>query len=253
MKVKKYTIIAFLFTIFLGCNNENAPNCFQNAGAIIQEEISLASFSKITVFEGIKLVVKQGAEQKVTLETGEFLRNDITLDVVDGRLLLRNENSCNLVRDFGLTIVYVTAPNITEIRSSTGFPIKSDGVLNYPSLSLLSESFGNPEAETTDGEFDIEINNSNLSIVSNGIAYFNIKGKTQDFNIIIAAGDSRIDAKNLIAENIVLNHRGSNDILINPQQSVKGKITGTGDVISFNTPSIVEVAELYKGKLIFNF
>tara|TARA_R110002051_G_scaffold309500_1_gene382165 strand:+ start:21337 stop:22095 length:759 start_codon:yes stop_codon:yes gene_type:complete len=247
-----YSILVLLLITLLGCNSENAPDCFQNAGEIIQEEIDLESFSKITVFEGIKIVLKQGNEQKITLETGEFLRNDITIDVVGERLILRNENSCNLVRDFGLTTVYITAPNISEIRSSTGFPIKSDGVLNYPSLSLLAESFGEPEAETTDGEFDIEINNTNLRIVSNGIAYFNIKGNTKEFNIIIAAGDSRIDAKNLIAENIVLSHRGSNDILINPRQSLKATLTGTGDVISFNQPPIVEVEELYNGKLIFN-
>lgn len=251
MKAKKNIIIALFFTGLLGCNTENASDCFQNSGTIIQEEIRVASFSTITVFEGIKLIVKQGLEQKIILETGEFLRNDISLEVVEGRLILRNENSCNLVRDFGLTTVYVTSSNITEIRSSTGFPIKSDGVLTYPSVQLLSESFGNPEAETTDGEFDMQINNASLSIVSNGIAYFNIKGGTQNFNINIAAGDARVDAQNFRAEHIVVSHRGSNDMLVNPQQSIRGTLMGTGDVIIFNQPPIVEIEELYKGKLIF--
>lgn len=244
-------VYIIIILTFFGCNSENAPDCFQKSGVIIQEELSLADFSLITVFEGVKLVVKQGDEQRVVLETGKNLLNDIKVEVVANRLIIRNENSCNLVRDFGLTTIYVTSPNISEIRSSTGFPVTSDGVLTFPTLNLLSESFGVPEAETTDGEFDLQVNNTDLGIVSNGIAYFKIRGTTQNLGVNFAAGDSRLEAKDLVAEHIAINHRGSNDMLINPQQSLKGQILGTGDVISYKTPVIVEVTELYKGKLIF--
>tara|TARA_R110002050_G_scaffold179118_3_gene312372 strand:- start:5568 stop:6329 length:762 start_codon:yes stop_codon:yes gene_type:complete len=244
-------LIVVLYTSF-GCTSENAPECFRKSGKLIREEIVVEDFSKITVFEGVKLVVKQETEQRVEIETGELLRNDVTVEVLDGRLIMRNESGCNLVRDFGLTTVYISSPNISEIRSSTGLLIKSDGVLTYPSLSLLSESYGVPEADTTDGEFDIEVNNTTVSIVSNGIAYFKIKGATQNFSVNFAAGDSRLEAKELIANDVNVNHRGSNDMLVNPQQSLKGIILGTGDVISYNVPVIVEVTELYKGRLIFN-
>lgn len=248
---KAIVLIVILTLTFFGCSNENAPDCFQNSGEIIQEEITLADFRAITVFEGVKLVVKQSNTQRVVIETGEFLRNDISAEVIDNRLIIRNENGCNFVRDFGLTTVYVSSPNIAEIRSSSGFPITSDGVLNYPSLSLLSESFTVPEAETTDGEFNLEVNTVNLSIVSNGIAFFDIKGTTQNFNINFAAGDSRLQARDLVAQNISLFHRGSNDMLLNPQESLSGSIVGTGDVISFNEPPSIQVEALYKGKLLF--
>lgn len=244
-------VYIMIILTFFGCNGENTPDCFQKSGVVIQEEISLNEFTLITVFEGIKLVVKQGIEQKVVLETGKNLRNDITVEVLNNRLIVRNANSCNLVRDFGLTTVYVTAPNISEIRSSTGLPITSDGVLNYPILNLLSESSNDPTADTTDGEFDISVNATQINIVSNGIAFFKIQGATEDFNITFAAGDSRLAAENLMAQHVNLYHRGSNDMLINPQQSLKGTLLGTGDVISYSIPVTVEVEELYTGKLIF--
>ena len=150
-----------------------------------------------------------------------------------------------------MTTIYVTTPNITEVRSSTGWPISSDGVLAYPSLTLLSESFNNPESETTDGEFDLVVDTQTLNVVVNGIAYFKLRGAAQSLNLTIAAGDSRIEAENLIAQSINLNHRGSNDMFVNPQLSVKGVIRGTGDVISATRPAEIAVEELYKGRLFF--
>ena len=247
----KYVFGFLCFMYLVSCNNENAPDCFQDAGEIVRTEVDLDNFTKITVFDKVALILKQGEVQKVEIETGEYLLKEVTAEVQGDRLLLRNENGCNFLRDYGLTRVYVTSPNITEIRSSTGLPIKSDGILGYPSLRLYSESFTDPEAETTDGEFDLELDSENVVVVVNGIAYFKLKGNTGNLNITVAAGDSRIEAENLIANNVSLNHRGTNDVQINPQQSISGVIRGTGDVISFNQPATVDVEELYTGRLIF--
>jgi len=240
-----------LFTLLAACNSENVPDCFQNAGDIVRDVVNVGNFTKITVFENVSLILKQGAETKVEVETGEFLRDEIEVRVEGDRLLLRNTNDCNYSRDYGLTKIYVTAPNIVKIRSSTGLLIKSDGVLAYQNLTLLSESFINPESETTDGSFDLELDSENVTIIVNGIAFFKLRGATQNLNLTIAAGDSRIEAETLIAENIVLDHRGSNDMFINPQQSLSGVIRGTGDVIGFNRPVEVDVRELFNGRLIF--
>lgn len=247
----KKVVGILLILLSFSCNNENAPDCFQDAGEILRTEVVLDNFSKITVFEKVELILKQGDEQKVEIETGEFLMKEVTASVEADRLILRNGNGCNLFRDYGLTKIYVTSPNITEIRSSTGLPIKSDGLLGYPSLQLISESFTDPEAETTDGEFDLELNSEDVNLIVNGIAYFKLKGNTQNLNITVAAGDSRIEAESLDANSVSLDHRGSNDVQINPQQSISGVIRGTGDVISFNTPGIVDVEVLYTGALIF--
>ena len=72
-----------------------------------------------------------------------------------------------------------------------------------------------------------------------------------NFNVQIAAGDSRIESENLVAQRISIDHRGTNDILINPQQSLTGVIRGTGDVISSSRPPEVKVEELFNGRLIF--
>jgi len=250
-QVGKMFLPVLLFTILAGCNSENAPDCLQKSGDLIRKEISVADFSKITVFEKVGLVLKQGDTQKVEIETGENLLKEVSAMIEGDRLILRNENGCNLFREYGITTVYVTSPNITEIRSSTGLAIKSDGVLSYPFLEVFQESFLEPEALTVDGEFDLELDSRSVSVVINGIAYFKFRGASENLSLIIASGDSRIEAENLVVQNVNLNHRGTNDMFINPHLSVKGVIRGNGDVISSNQPPIVEVEELYRGRLIF--
>lgn len=244
-------VLVLMFFMLSACNSDSAADCFQNAGNIIREEVSVAEFTKITVFENVRLLLKQGPQIKVEIETGENLRNEAEAVVEAGRLLLRDTNNCNFVREYGVTKIYVTAPNIQEIRSSTGLKIESIGVLNYPVLRLVSENFTNSESDTTSGEFDLNLDTNEISILANGLAYFKLQGNTNVFEINLAAGSSRIDAKNLNANIVDFNHRGSNDILVSPNDKLEGVIRSTGDVISFNRPDIVQVEKLFKGELIF--
>ena len=166
------------------------------------------------------------------------------------KLIFSNNNSCNFVRDYRITKIYVSAPNITEIRTATQYDISSDGILTYPALTLISEDF-NFEGAITIGDFRLVIDNITFRLVFNNLSNCYVSGATQSLNINYVAGNSRFEGKDLIADNVFVFHRGSNDILVSPQVSLTGKLTGTGDVISFSRPATVEVEELYQGRLIF--
>ena len=247
--MKKLFYAISIFIIF-ACDSENANDCFQKSGSIIQQEIIVDSFDKILVNRDIELILKEGADQKVVIETGANLLNDVEAIVLNGKLILTDNNSCNFVRDYGMTKVYITSPNITEIRSSTQYNISSDGVLRYPSLSILSEDFNIPDSFTS-GNFILQINNSSFNLVFNNLSNCFISGRTNNLNIAFAAGTSRFEGRNLIAQNVTIWNRSSNDMIVNPQQSITGLISGPGDVISVNIPPIIEVEEVYKGRLIF--
>lgn len=244
-------VLLLIPLLLVSCNGENVPDCFQNAGDLVRKEISVPDFSKITVFENVQLILKTGDTAKVEVETGEFLIEEVRVKVEGDRLLISDENNCNLFREYGTTKVYVTSPDITEIRSSTGFPIRSDGILSYNSLTLYAESFIDPGAVTTDGSFDLDVQAQEVNVIVNGIAFIKLGGTATNLNVIIAAGDSRVEAEDLIADNVVLNHRGSNDIFVHPQDVLQGVIRGTGDVISVNRPTLVDVDILYTGRLVF--
>ncbi|MEJ2583877.1 MAG: DUF2807 domain-containing protein [Robiginitalea sp.] len=248
----KRLLVMLPLALFLleGCG-KNGPDCIQSSGDLVREELALPTFQNITVFENVRLVLRYGTEQQVIVETGKNIRSDVTARVEEGTLELRDQNNCNFFRAYGRTTFYVTTPDLQVLRSSTGWPIQSEGILPFTNLRLVSESFNNPEAETTDGSFDLEVDTERLSVVANGIAYFKLRGQTEALSITVAAGDSRIEAEKLLAGTVQLNHRGSNDILINPAQRIGGVIQGYGDVLSFNRPPEVEVEETFRGRLIF--
>ncbi|WP_062056195.1 head GIN domain-containing protein [Aquimarina longa] len=246
----RYIIIVGVLFLF-GCDSENASDCFQRTGTIVRKEITVSDFTRILVNPNIEVVLKEGEHTSVTIETGSNLMNEVTAKVTDNRLILSNTNDCGFFRSLNQTKVFITAPNITEIRSGTQFDISSDGILTYDSLALISEDFTEDTGGSTTGTFHITVNNKAVSTVGNNIASFFIEGITESLNVNFASGTGRFEGADLIAQNVNIFHRGTNKIIVNPQQSIKGEIRSTGDVISVNTPPVVAIEAFFTGKLIF--
>ncbi|MEC8884257.1 MAG: DUF2807 domain-containing protein, partial [Bacteroidota bacterium] len=162
--MKNYLLLSFSFIFFLSCNSEKGLNCFQAEGERIEQEIPVEAFSKIIVEERLQLIVKQGETQKVVLATGENLVNDIEVSVTDGVLTLFNDNGCNLVRDYNISKVYVTTPELSEIRNASGYEVQSDGVLSFDSLTLTSEDVEEEDFYHKDGDFRLELDVNTLNI-----------------------------------------------------------------------------------------
>ncbi|WP_088340590.1 head GIN domain-containing protein [Robiginitalea sediminis] len=250
MRLKYIHIVLLCILALAGCG-ENAPDCLQSSGKTVEVELDVPSFERITVFERIRLVLRQGPQQEVRVQTGENLLPEISATVVDGTLELRNENTCNLFRSYGNTTIWVTVPDLSEVRSSTGLPIVSEGPLGFTDLRLISESFQNEETETTDGTFDLELSGGRVRVVSNGIAYFRLRGTASLLEVRVAAGDSRVEAGGLQAGIVRIDHRGSNAMEVYPTDRIEGVIRGYGDVRAFNRPDEISVEELFRGRLLF--
>ncbi|SDR66399.1 Putative auto-transporter adhesin, head GIN domain [Formosa sp. Hel1_31_208] len=248
MKKIVYIVVAVLL---VSCNGENVPDCFQNAGDIIEKEFSVDAFSQITVYPRIELIVTDAPTQKVRVQTGEYLMPEIDVRVENGRLKLFNDNACNLTRDYGITKVFVSAPNLTEIRNGSSYTVSSNGVLNYETLKLVSEDFIEDNGVNTNGMFDLEVDCDAIDIVINNLSTIYISGFVETLFVGYYSGDARFEGRDLVAQDVSIFQRSSNDMIINAQQSLTGEIRSTGDVILVNTPLAVNVQQFYTGQLIF--
>jgi hypothetical protein len=265
--MKKYIALLSLVLVFIcfasslmlvSC--EKPSDCVESTGEIITKDISVTPFNRIEVLQGIELIITQGPEYKVQIQTGENLMENIEVTQNGNILILKDNATCNWVRDFGQTKVYVTAPNLEEIYSKTEKNISSNGVLTYPTLRLFAlDSDGDGREGAGTGDFFININNASptephgqLVIQNNNVARYFISGQTDDAIIDFYAGDGRLEAPNLTIQTVKVFHRGSNDMILKPIQRITGKMVSTGDIILKSHPTIVDVEQLYQGHVIYN-
>ena len=237
--------------LIVACNSEDAFDCFQTEGNLVQQEVTVDVFERILVNRDVELIVKEGAEYKVIIETGENLLNDVEAVVVGNQLQLTDNNNCNYIRDYGITKVYVTTPNLTEIRHSSQYDVSSDGVLTYADFTIISEDFVVPDNFTV-GDFRLQIEGNNLEVIANNISSFYLSGTVNDLFIGFYSGAGRFEGEDLMSQTIEVFHRGSNDMIVNPQVSLSGELRGTGNLISVNQPPTVDVEQFYTGALIFD-
>ena len=251
--LKKYLLLLpFLSLLVLtACDTEDAPDCFQTAGKMVEKELAVDQFEELIVYENINLFIEQGLEHRIIVETGENLVNEISAEVIDHRLVLKNNNSCNFVRDYNVTSIYVTVPNLTWLQNAGNRVIRSVGVLDFPNLWLRSLNQERAKGVYTVGDFDLQLKSDYVRVTGDDFSNFFLKGETGYLNLFMANGDGRVEAGELVAGTVEIQHRGTNKLIVNPQQVLKGEIRSTGNVISVNRPPVVEVEVFYTGKLIF--
>ena len=246
---RSYYILVLI--IFSACNSDTLNGCFQASGPIVETAFSLSDFTKIQIEGEVSLFVKQGPFQEVVVETGENLLSDVYVAVEGETLIIRDGNTCNVVRDYGITKAYVTAPNINELRNSSTYDIRSDGVLNFPELRLVSNTEGGIENVRKGGDFYLDIVCESFKVSANGQSVFYVSGTATKADIIFSDEAPRFEGAGLEIGELELVQRSANKMIVNPQHKIEGVIYGTGDVISLNEPPIVDVQQIFTGQLIF--
>lgn len=247
----KQIIVVCTVLLFFSCDNEDGWDCLQTVGDIIQQEIEVNDFSKIVIEDDFELIIKQGETAQVIVETGANLWSDIEVTQEGETLRFKNGNACNLLREYNVTKAIVTAPNLTEIRNSSAFNVIGEGVLNYQTLSLVSNTTAGVVEPRKSGDFTLAINCVNFNVAANGQSGFYISGYTENASIGFEDEVPRFEGANLIIDDLFLVQRSANVMIVNPQERIRGRIFGTGNVISLNEPPVVSVEEFFTGRLIF--
>lgn len=244
----KFYLYIILFGLILGCDSEEGSDCFKKQGNQITEVIPVENFSKINISKGIELIVKEAEEQTVMVTAGKNLINDINFEVINGELFVTDKNGCDMFRNVSIAKVYVSTPILEKIYSSSQFSIHSDGVLRFPDLTLES---GIMSEDSPSSVFELEIDNEKLTINENVSSVFKIKGNTNFLSVNFFGSSGRLEAGNLIAKEIYVFHRSTNDMIVYPTEKIWGTLYSTGNLVLKNVPPIVEVKQLYTGHIVF--
>ncbi|CAM3957661.1 MULTISPECIES: head GIN domain-containing protein [Flavobacterium] len=249
--MKKHIKIALVLLLFIVTSCGISEDCFKGNGNRVSQSFPLEDFTKVKVYSGVGLVIKEGPNYEVRVETSDNIIDDLDVKVVDDMLIVKDNSTCNITRDYGLTIIYVTAPNLIEIHSKTEQDIISDGVLGFPELKFVSIDLSDGAGT---GDFYLTVNCINLFIESNNVSNFYMDGFSQNLNVSFYWGIGKFNAEELfISENLFINHKGSNDIILYPLKSIYGDIYGVGNIIIKNRPLEEGVFQHYTGRVIHDY
>ncbi|MFT3795152.1 head GIN domain-containing protein [Flavobacterium sp.] len=247
--MRKLLQILLCCVVLASCDKPG--DCVKSTGKMASKTYDGLVFTKIIVRKGIGLVIAQGDEYKVEVRSGENLIGDIEVKLIGDMLSLEDNTTCNWVRDYGQTVVYITAPNLTDVYSKTEQPIISAGTLSYPDLHLYAMDSNDSYSGTGTSDFYLNIGGGNVSVGCNSVSRFYLSGQAQNLDVSFYASGGILYAQQLETENIHLYHRGSNEMYVYPQQSLTGDIYSLGNVYSVTHPPSVNVVEHYRGRLIF--
>lgn len=246
--MKKLIFVLPLFLLF-GCNI--SEDCIRNSGSMRTKDLPAETpFNKIYVYPNISLVLSQGDQYEITVKAGSNVIDDISAEVVNGSLELRDNSGCNLNRQYGGKTVFVTTPyqEEFEVYSNTAQLIRSEGTITHHIFRLYAmDYFGGVGT----GDFEFAINNGQTVIQSNNVSAFAITGQTQELLLAFYDDLGRFEGENFLAGHIDVFQRSANDMIIYPVNSLTGNIYSTGNVISKNHPPEVNVQRHYTGRLIF--
>ena len=250
--MKKLILLFIGLVLLQSCNSENAWDCIQTVGDIVEVPYEVGTFSSITVEDDIFLEIEQGDTHQVIVTTGSNLLDGIAVVVeADGNLRLKNSSNCNFSREYDVTSIRVVTPSLKVIRNASRNTVTSINTLRFKELLLASNTNPGVIDPGKNGDFIVDIDVDDLRVEANGFSTYTLSGKAE--NVFIGFYDElpRLEAEGLIIQHLVVVHVSGSKMVVNPQQSIIGSIRSTGDVISLNQPPIVDVEEWFTGRLIF--
>lgn len=253
-KITLHTVSLFALLLLMGCGISD--DCFKGNGQPIVQTFPFDNFTKIKVHDGVGLVVKEGPDYEVKVSSSTKIMDNLEVKLEGTTLVVKDLSTCNIARDYGQTIVHVTLPDgsITpliqelELHCKTEQKIQSEGTLHSPIIRLFSIDVSDGAGT---GDFILAVDNGQVVVESNNVSNFYITGHCNEMLLNFYFGNGRFEGTALQAETIKVYHRGSNDLFVYPVQHIEGKIVATGNVILKNNPPIVNVEELFTGKVIF--
>lgn len=249
--MKRWLIILTL--ALLGCDQQNAWDCVQTIGDLIQEPIPVSqTIKRVVIFDDTNLVwhpAPAPGEQAFVLETGENLIGEIEASIVaDSILEIKNRNSCRWTRAPRNLILHVYSDSINWIeKQGFGEINTSERITLNHRLDVVTLGSGNLNLEL--------LNPDEVWLSIRALSNVTLSGEVFRLHVFVDRRvDGRLYAEDLVVEDVSIWHAGSNDLFVAPSDILRGDIRASGDVYLFREPDRgVVVNEDGSGRVINRF
>lgn len=238
MRVKKLVVLIFASLLLSGCGKTNI-DCFSDPGEVISEFRTFDSiFTGINMFDNVNVEMVSSNEAKVEVIAGDKLLDGVVTEVIDGELIIRNNNQCSFLRQserYFKVIVYYTQLDSITYRS----------VGDLTAMSIIKSDTFKVNIFEGAGTINLRLDCSKSYLNYHfGTASLNVEG-ISNVNYIYQVSYGSVNALNLLTTYSYLENRSPNHCYVNASSTLEATINGKGNVYYKGNPS--EITRLGAG------
>jgi hypothetical protein len=206
----KILIFFFLVSSFYGCLP--AQNRKTGSGHVTTENRPVSSFNTIDANGVFKVVLKQGTEESVFVETDDNLQELVQVHVENNTLKLDMKKNSNFGKATKMTVT-VNFKSVDAIKNNLVGSLSSNGPIHSGKLKYTSAAVGNTELSLDVSDLDLSLNAVGATLITGTATNCNFTnsavGSFDGDQFIVesmklknnAVGSTSVNAKNLELDN----------------------------------------------------
>lgn len=228
MKTLARIAILVLAALFISSCNFNAtfgPGEMGNGELTQESRKANETFTEVVASEGIDVYLTQAATQEITVEADENIIDLIGTDIKDGRLRI------HAIENIGRATkkVYVSLPEITALKSSSGADLIAKTPLEVDQLKLNASSGSDLEL--------FQVQADGIEADASSGANIEIAGTANELDADSSSG-ANIKAKNLLTKNCTADASSGAGISVNVSESLVADANSGADIRYKGDPEV---------------
>ena len=228
MKILRILTTAIAILSISACTQGQFRKTVHGNGNVVTKERTTESFTGIKVSTGIDVYLKQGDNEKVSIEADENIQEYILTEVRNGVLHVYTETN---LRDADRKRVYVTMKEVRSVSTSSAGDIFGESPIKGDKLEISASSAGNIKLDVSAKEIKAEISSS---------GDISLKGDADILEAdLSSAGD--LKAYDLSVKEADVSVSSAGDADINVSEKLTARASSAGDINYHGNPKYVDV------------
>ncbi|MBE0641987.1 MAG: DUF2807 domain-containing protein, partial [Bacteroidales bacterium] len=196
-------------------------------GGVVAQERQLPAFTTVVVEGTAEIILSQGPQQKVVVETDAELQESVKTTVKDARLTISAARMKNVTK-LGISI---TASQLEGLIASGATEVKGEGIIRADNLRI--EGSG-----ASDITLVLEVSNLNVNL--SGASTLVLRGQAQTIDANISgAGD--LKAGELLGNSATLKTSGASSAMVNITELVNADVSGVSELKLKQEPKVKNI------------
>lgn len=218
------------------CSKGQRNDCLTSLGSISSISRQVQNFTEIAVSDRVELTIVQDSAKAglVELEGPKNLLEGISTEVENGRLYLKNNNTCNFVRSFDYELkVWVYVDDLTLLNVESIAQVFTKDTLYISKLEVFHNALS---------DIDLVLSGEEVYVRSLNSAQTTLRGKVRVLKGSIEE-ISNLKAFDLQCDEVLLDSHTPLNCEITAAKGIFVKLYNTGNIVYSSRPSDYSIVD----------